>query len=378
MNAFVGQDDFARRVYCILGAPVDDIAMAGLVNRIHQACAARDRQFISTPNLNFLMLSQHDRNFRRSILESDICPADGVGVLLICKLLGVPITSRVSGADLPAALQASRNHASPSPLRMTFFGGDPGVGERACNALNAGNGDHVICVAAIDPGVMTAEKMSDTSMVDRINATDADFLLVALGAQKGQAWLLRNLEALNVPVASHLGATLNFLAGSIKRAPVVMRKLGLEWLWRIKEEPYLATRYLADGAELLWLALTRIVPLGLWLRWHRGGHTRQALGVWLDADQAEQSRIIISGAARDDQLRPIAASFRSAAQAGLGIVLDLRALQFFGMGFAGQVLMLEKAALRQNLSLSIVGARPAIVRALGWCGLKHLIGKDDT
>ena len=106
-----------------------------------------------------------------------------------------------------------------------------------------------MCVAAIDPGVVTAENMSDPAIVERVNATGADFLIVALGAQKGQAWLMANREKLTVPVVSHLGATLNFLAGTVKRAPEAMRRLGLEWLWRIKEEPKLAPRYLSDGAR---------------------------------------------------------------------------------------------------------------------------------
>ena len=69
------------------------------------------------------------------------------------------------------------------------------------------------------------------------------------------------------------------------------------------------------------------------------------------------------------------AAFRHAAQTGHGITLDVRGLQFFGMGFAGQILMLEKAALKQNLPLAIVAASPSVARALKWCGLKHLLGE---
>jgi N-acetylglucosaminyldiphosphoundecaprenol N-acetyl-beta-D-mannosaminyltransferase len=217
--------------------------------------------------------------------------------------------------------------------------------------------------------------MDDTLIVERINAADAGFLLVALGAQKVQAWLFRNRHALNVPVVSHLGATLNFLAGRVKRAPAGFRKPGMEWLWRVKEEPHLATRYFADGVQLLWLGLTRVVPLGIWLRWHGAARSPEGPGVWLDADQTAQSRIIIAGAARDGHLHAVRVVFRSAAAAGQGIVLDVQGLQFFGMGFAGQVLMLEKAVLQQNLSLSIVGATPSLARALKWCGLGHLMGK---
>jgi N-acetylglucosaminyldiphosphoundecaprenol N-acetyl-beta-D-mannosaminyltransferase len=368
-------DDFSRRVYCVLGVPVDDITMPSLVARIHRGASMREPLFISTPNLNYLMMSQRDPAFRRSLLESDVCPADGVGVLIVCKLLGIPIASRVSGSDLPAALQATQEPAG-NGLRIAFFGGESGVGERACKAVNAGGTDRLTCVAAIDPGVMTAKKMNDPAIVERINAAGADFLLVALGAQKGQAWLMGNRQKLTVPVVSHLGATLNFLAGTVRRAPAGLQKLGLEWLWRIGQEPYLVTRYVFDGMRLFYLLLSRVAPLGLWLRWNERDKGLHGLSAWLDSGKAGHSRVIIAGSARDNQLQPVVTAFRLAAQAGHGITLDIYGLQLFGMSFAGQVLMLEKAALKQNLPLSIVGASPSVSRALKWCGLNHLIGKE--
>ncbi len=162
MTASMEDDDFARKVFCVLGVPIDEISMAGLVGRIHQAASARQPLFISTPNLNYLMLSQRDPAFRRSLLESDICPADGVGVLLICRLLGIPITSRVAGSDLPAALQTIQTSAGSGPSHCAH-GWGPGSANGPAEAINAGDTDRLLCVAAIDPGVMTAEKMGDPS-----------------------------------------------------------------------------------------------------------------------------------------------------------------------------------------------------------------------
>ena len=256
MTASVPEDDFSRRVYCVLGVPVDQISMPGIVARIHRAASRREPLFISTPNLNYMMLSQRDPEFRRSLLESDLCPADGVGVLLVCRLLGIPITSRVAGSDLPSALRTIQTSAGRG-LRLTLLGGEPGIGERAREAINGGDTERLVCVAAIDPGMLTAEKMEDPAVLQQINATRADFLLVALGAQKGQAWIMGNREKLAVPVVSHLGATLNFLAGAVRRAPVGVQKLGLEWLWRIKEKPKLASRYLREGLQMSWIAFDR-------------------------------------------------------------------------------------------------------------------------
>ena len=106
----------------MLGVPIDQITMPALISRIHQAASKREPLFLSTPNLNFLMLSQREPAFRRALLESDLCPADGMGVILICRLLGVPITARVAGSDLPAALQASRGLGRVGRSASHFWG----------------------------------------------------------------------------------------------------------------------------------------------------------------------------------------------------------------------------------------------------------------
>ena len=376
MTAPIPEDDFSRSVYCVLGVPVDEITMPRLVARIHHAASKREPFFLSTPNLNYLMLSQRDPAFRQSLLESDVCPADGVGVLLICRLLGIPIASRVAGSDLPAALRTIQTSAGRG-LRLALLGGEPGVGERARVAINAGDTERLVCVAAIDPGLVTPEMLNDPSLAEQINATRADFLLVALGAQKGQAWLVANRQRLTVPVLSHLGATVNFLAGAVKRAPEGVRKLGLEWLWRIKEEPKLAPRYLADGLQLSWILLTRILPLGLWLRRGRAQDLDRGSGVWLDTDSPEWCIVTLAGNLDDAQLAPVVEAFRGAVQSGRDIRLDFGRLKSFGMAFAGQVLMLQKTLQRQSRSLSIVAAAPAVSRALKWCGLEYLM-RDDA
>ena len=366
-------DDFSRRVYCILGIPVDATTMDDLHLQICEASITRERLFISTPNLNFVMLSQRDQQFRRSLLESDVCPADGIGVTLICKLLGIPIASRVAGSDIPAALQASPPRHLARPLTVAFMGGDPGVGTRACEALKRGPNNRLKCVAAIDPGMMTPEKMCDPALAAEINATGADFLIVALGARRGQTWLLTHLQSLTVPIISHLGATLNFLAGTVKRAPHLVQCLGLEWLWRIKEEPHLLPRYLSDGRAVLGLLFIRILPLACWLRWNRVDHESPGCSAQVVPDGAGGSKIIIKGAASDNQLAVVEDAFRSAATHHSSIVLDVSGLHFFAMGFAGLILMLEKNTQRQNQPLAIEGGSIGVIRALKGCGLGHLL-----
>src|SRR5207244_10946213 len=102
----------------------------------------------------------------------------------------------------------------------------------------------------LDPGFGSVEEMSRDHIIDKVNAGAADFLAVSLGAKKGQLWLHRNHQRLTIPVRAHLGVTVNFQAGTVKRAPLRLRAWGLEWLWRIKEEPHLWRRYAHDGRVL--------------------------------------------------------------------------------------------------------------------------------
>src|SRR5262249_60148195 len=104
-------------------------------------------------------------------------------------------------------------------------------------------------------------------VMDGVNASGGVFLLVALGSRKGQIWLLRNHDRLQIPVRAHLGATLHFAAGTIRRAPAIVAKLGLEWLWRIKEEPHLWRRYWRDGGAapgLMCVAGGAVAAPALW------------------------------------------------------------------------------------------------------------------
>ena len=228
------------------------------------AAAGRTAFLISTANLNFLVNSQLDRDFRESLLLSDLCTADGMSIILIARLIGIPIENRIAGSDIFDALKAE--HGFENPLKIFLFGGPEGVAAAASTALNSQpSGLH--CVGSFYPGFCSVDEMSQDEIIDKINSSGADFLMASLGARKGQLWLLRNHHRLLIPVRAHLGATVNFQAGTVRRAPPTMRKFGLEWLWRIKEERYLWRRYWNDGRVLLRLLLTRILPLS----YGRGG-----------------------------------------------------------------------------------------------------------
>jgi N-acetylglucosaminyldiphosphoundecaprenol N-acetyl-beta-D-mannosaminyltransferase len=250
----------APGVYWLLGVPVESIDMQGAVGRIEEAVRSRRQLVFGTPNLNFLATAGHDAHFRRCLLNTRLCTADGMPLVWLGRLLGIPSLKRVAGSDLVDHLQA---RSGARPLSVFFFGGDAGVAAAAAAALDRAKGG-LRSAGWLDPGRGSVEEMSTPEIVAKINSSKADFLLVALGARKGHEWIERNRAALNVPVISHLGAVINFLAGTVRRAPRAWRGIGLEWLWRIGQEPNLVSRYARDGLYLGKETLLAVLPLLAW------------------------------------------------------------------------------------------------------------------
>ena len=248
--------DFGRKLCLVLGLPFDVIDLDTAVARIRAAVASRTRLFISTPNTNFVVAAMRDPAFRDSVFHSDLSLMDGTPLVWVARSMGIAIPQRVSGSDIFEALRLS---GSP-PISVYFFGGQPGSAPAASAKINAAHGP-MRCVGFDEAGFGSVEQMSDQATIERINASGADFLVVSLGAAKGQAWIEHNLSRIEVPVVSHLGAVVNFVAGSVNRAPVWIRGVGLEWLWRVKEEPHLWRRYFYDGVKFVSLLTTRIAPL---------------------------------------------------------------------------------------------------------------------
>lgn len=253
--------DFHRKLHWIMGIPFDAISLNGAVDAVRQAAGRGSRLFISTPNLNFLIGSQRDAAFAASVVHSDLSLPDGMPIVWLARLFGMPIKERVAGSNLFEALNEHSASQAQDPLRVFFFGGPDGAGQAASDAMNARVGGGMRCVGFFSPGFGSVADMSSQTIIDRINQSSADFLVVALGAKKGQAWIEHNLPRLSPPVVSHLGAVINFIAGSIKRAPLWVQRIGLEWLWRVKEEPTLWKRYWTDGVSFLKVISTQAIPL---------------------------------------------------------------------------------------------------------------------
>ena len=364
-------DDLAREVYCILGMPIDAIEMPAALRRIEKAAAGAAPFVISTPNLNFLVNSQRDSEFRDSLLFSDLCPADGMPIVWIARLTGIPIKHRIAGSDIFEALKSRRN--SEPPLKVFFFGATEAVAAAAARALNV-DPAALSCVGWACPGFGTVEELSADPLIDSINSSNANFLMVALGAKKGQLWLQRNHRRLRIPVRAHLGATINFQAGTVKRAPASLQKLGLEWLWRIKEEPQLCRRYWNDGIVLLRLMLTRVMPLAIRTRSLRRRCERKEHDLVIrPASQPDRLTLSLCGFAIASHAEKAISCFRNAITTKQQLTIDFSQTRAIDARFLGLLLMLKKQLTAQGATLQLAGISREMARTFRLNGLEYLL-----
>jgi N-acetylglucosaminyldiphosphoundecaprenol N-acetyl-beta-D-mannosaminyltransferase len=364
-------DDLSREVYGVFGIAVDAADRASTLNKIVAATDTGKTLLISTPNVNFMAESRRDPQFRETLLQSDHCCADGMPVVWISRLIGIPIKERVSGSDLFETLRAEQ--PASRPLKVFLFGGGEGTAEIVSNLINA-RPSGIRCIGWLNPGFGTIDEMSEPEIIDKINASGANMLAVFLSAKKAQLWLQRNHARLRVPVRGQFGATINYQAGLVRRAPVILQRLGLEWLWRIKEEPYLWRRYWMDGRTLAWLVFTQALPIVFDLGWRRyfQNNKSQELSYW----QREHHNLIVAGLAgfaTEKHAMKSITFFRALVVHRCDIVLDVSKMLAIDSRFFGLLLMLRKELGKQGKVLTFIGVSRKSQRAFRLNGFEFLL-----
>jgi N-acetylglucosaminyldiphosphoundecaprenol N-acetyl-beta-D-mannosaminyltransferase len=359
---------FDRNVHCLLGLPFDGLDMSGAVSRIRDAALRRQSCVVSTPNLNFLVASLTDVQFRDSVLESDLSIADGMPLVWAARLLQVPIPERIAGSDVVEELWGdNRNKFS-----VYFFGGSEGVAEAACKRLNSGSSG-MRCVGHDSAGFGSVAELSSDETVARINASGADFVFVSLGARKGQAWIAHNRDRLAAPVVCYLGAVVNFVAGTVRRAPPWAQRYGLEWLWRIKEEPILWRRYFADGMTFLRLIVTRVIPYWWLLRRHRRGKTEPHIGEVRLLDDGTGVNIRLGGVWVQGNLGLLQDFFCRPEHVARDVRVEMEQVNYVDSAFIGLLMLLYGDRKRRGKRLSIVNVNQGVRRIFRYACAEFLL-----
>ncbi|WP_417498658.1 WecB/TagA/CpsF family glycosyltransferase [Methylophaga sp.] len=351
-----------NKQHVLMGLPFDFVSIAESAKLIEQAISSKKRCFLSTPNINFTIAAHEDDAFYQSVAVSDLSVIDGMPLVWLAKMMGLPVKERVAGSDLFQFLSDTHRE---KPIRVFFFGGEPGVAKQAHEQLNSYS-KGMVSVGFYDPGFVSIEEMSQDQIIEQINASEADFVLVALGAKKGQAWIMNNMANLNAPVISHLGAVINFVAGSVKRAPEKWRKLGLEWLWRIKQEPNLWKRYLKDGWGLALLLLTKQLPYYFVDKKYKKSNSHENTVNW----QPNNKTLLLTGCFQSTNLEKLDALINTTLLANRSqLKIDLASVSYIDSAFMARLLTLQGKLYSSGSELLILNPQQKIKRLLSLAGV---------
>jgi N-acetylglucosaminyldiphosphoundecaprenol N-acetyl-beta-D-mannosaminyltransferase len=192
-------------------------------------------ELVATVNPEFVMRARRDENFKRVLNSAALCLADGIGVVWAVRRRGCRDQQRVAGSDLVPRLAELCVRRGWRPF---FLGARPGVAEQAARHLEVRVPG--LQVAGCHSG--SPWPQDDEESLSRIERSGADLLLVAYGHPRQELWIDRNRDRLKVRVAVGVGGAFDFLAGRRRRAPLVVRRAHLEWLWRLALEPWRARR----------------------------------------------------------------------------------------------------------------------------------------
>lgn len=229
----------------VLGVRVDRVSQEQALARMMEMIARRRAsggqlscQQLITVNPEFVMAAQRDANFRQAINAAALVVADGVGVVWATRYLRAATPERITGVDTLVALA---RRCAEAGYRLYLLGAAPGVAEEAAARLQALAPN--LQIAGTYAG--SPAPAEEEAIIERVRAAQADVLCVAYGAPAQDLWIYRNLSRLPVALAVGVGGAYDFISGRQRRAPRVMQRLGLEWLYRLYREPWRWRRMLA-------------------------------------------------------------------------------------------------------------------------------------
>ena len=243
----------ARRERVNLGGVlIDRVDRDTAVHRIRDFLQSGRLNQIVTVNLDFVAIAQRDGDFRETLNAAELAVADGMPLVWVSRMSGESLPQRLTGVEL---VDECCRVAAETGRTVFLLGAAPGIADVAADRLRERFPTLRIAGVYAPPfGSLSAEE--NERMLQRINAAQPDFLFVALGAPQQDVWIRDNRDRLNVPVCMGVGCVLDLLAGVVSRAPAWMQHSGLEWLFRLLQEPgRLWRRYILDDIPILvWLA----------------------------------------------------------------------------------------------------------------------------
>lgn len=211
----------------ILGVPVDALSMPEAINRINEAILNKEKLHIVTINAEMVMMTQTDKEFNEILQRSKMLIPDGSGIVIALKKYGQNI-SRLPGVEL------ARECVKSIKGNIFLFGANETVISTAYESLKKLSGSSNL--VGYRNGYFTEQ--DEESIIKQINESQADIVMIGLGAPKQEKWISKNMDKLNASVFIGVGGSFDIFSGTKKRAPVIMQKMHLEWLYRLYQEPW--------------------------------------------------------------------------------------------------------------------------------------------
>ena len=246
--------DATRTRFRVLGVEVDAMQISEVADQIEAWIKRRDAcHFIAVTGMHGVMEAQHNAEFKAVLNAADLVVPDGMPLIWLGRLRGLRLQRRVYGPELMVNVC---RHAASKGVRHFFFGGAPGIPGKVADTLRTRfPGLNVVGTYSPPFGPLRAEE--ETEIMEMINAAAPDILWVGLSTPKQEWWMYRNRGQLRVAVLVGVGAAFDINSGMKQQAPVWMQEHGLEWFFRLLQEPRrLWRRYILYGSEfILYIAL---------------------------------------------------------------------------------------------------------------------------
>lgn len=214
----------------ILGTKVNTLNMNHTIQEITLWCQGNEKHYICTADAYMLYLASNDKNLQNIINNASLVTPDSSGTILASKICKTPIKDKVSGCVLAEKLCSL---SGENNLSIFFLGAKPGIAEAAAKKMKAKYKN--MTVAGYHHGYFNANENSQ--IIDIINQSNANILLVAFGIPKQEMWIAENYKNLNVNVSIGVGGTFDVMSETLSRAPEFYQKTNLEWLYRYFQDP---------------------------------------------------------------------------------------------------------------------------------------------
>ena len=213
----------------IMGIPVDRITYADILEDVPNYCKSGEKMTVISVNPQIVVEGQNYPEIIKFIENSTHRIPDGIGIVMVSKILGGKIRERVAGFDLMVKFL---EYANEHHQRVFFYGAKPDVLNDAIKNIRK-EYPHLIVTGKIDGYT----KLTEEQIIEKINAAQTDFLFVALGFPKQEQWLSKNVEKVQANVFQDVGGSFDVLSGHVKRAPQIFIDYHLEWLYRSLSNP---------------------------------------------------------------------------------------------------------------------------------------------